>query len=151
MNPLSSTLEAFKARPGKHYNSFQKKVGDGNQYKGLELTRSGNDPVAFATSRDSIIDKATAFLSDRFQGLGHGPILCAAATLTDHHSWPTNNQQQLLIYGEHAIQFLTEHFEALLNQIHFNLQSCLDEWGETKVHLQRERTELHAQQRLLEE
>ena len=48
----------------------------------------------------------------------------------------------MLIYGEDAIQVLSEHFEALLNQNHFNLQSCLDEWMEVKVHLQRERGEL---------
>ena len=48
----------------------------------------------------------------------------------------------MLIYSEDAIQVLLEHFEALLNQNHFNLQSCLDEWMELKVHLQRVRGEL---------
>ena len=58
---------------------------------------------SFAASRDDIIDKATAFLSDRFQGLGHDPILRAAATLTNHHSWPINNPQQMLICDKDAI------------------------------------------------
>ena len=49
----------------------------------------------------------------------------------------------MLIYGEDAIQVLSEHFEALLNQDHFNLRSCLDEWMELKVHLQRARGELY--------
>ena len=41
------------------------------------------------------------------------------------------------------IQVLSEHFEVLLNQNHFNLQSCLDEWMEVKVDLQKERRDLH--------
>lgn len=64
------------------------------------------------------------------------------STWTDHKSWPINNRQQLLIYGEDAIQVSSQHFEALLNHHHFNLQSCLDEWMEIKMHLQRERTKL---------
>lgn len=40
------------------------------------------------------------------------------------------------------IQVLSEHFEALLNPNHFNLQSCLGEWMEVKVYLQKERREL---------
>ena len=138
VNTLSSTLEAFKVRPGENLTSFQERVGDGNQYKGLDLTRSARDAESFAASRDAIIDKATAFLSDRFQGLGHDPVLRAAATLTDHHSWPLNNRQQMLTFGEDAIQVLSEHFDALLNQNHFNLQSCLNEWMEIKVHVQRD-------------
>ena len=93
MNTLSSTLEAFKVRPGKHLSSFQQEVGGGNQYKPLDLPRSGRDAASFASSRDDIIDKATAFLSDRFQGLRRDPILRAAATLTYHHSWLINNRQ----------------------------------------------------------
>ena len=116
VNTLSSTLEAFKVRLGENLTSFQERVGDGNQYKGLDLTRSARDAESFAASRDAIIDKATAFLSDRFQGLGHDPVLRAAATLTDHHSWPLNNRQQMLTFGENAIQVLSEHFDALLNQ-----------------------------------
>lgn len=122
--------------------SFQQGVGDGNQFKGIYLIRSRHDEESFAAKRDDIIDKATAFLRDRFHGLGHDPILHGAATLTDHHAWPITNRQQMLIYGEDAIQVLLEHFEALLNQNHFNLQSCLDEWMELKVHLQRVRGEL---------
>ena len=56
--------------------------------------------------------------------------------------WSLNNRQQLLIYGEDTIQVLSQYFEALLNQQHFNLQSCLDEWMQIKMHLQRERTNL---------
>ena len=138
VNTLLSSLEAFKVRPGKNLTSFQQEVGDGTQYKGLDLNRSGRDTF----SRDDVIDKITAFLSDSFQGLSNDPILHAAATLTDHHSWPINNRQQMLTYGEDAIEVLSEHFEALLNQNHFNLQSCLDEWMEVKVHLHRERGEL---------
>ena len=48
----------------------------------------------------------------------------------------------MLTIGEDAIQVLSEHFDALLNQNHFNLQSCLNEWMEIKVHVQRERREL---------
>ena len=48
----------------------------------------------------------------------------------------------MLIYGKGAIQVLSEHFEAFLSKNHFNLQSCLDEWMEVKVHWQRERREL---------
>ena len=142
MNTLSSTLEAFKVRPGEHLMSFQQGVGDVNQFKGIDSIRSGHDEVSFAANRDDIIDKATAFLRDRFHGLGHDPILRGAATLTDHHAWPINNRQQMLIYGEDAIQVLSEHSESLLNQNHFNLKSCLDEWMELKVHLQRVRGEL---------
>ena len=89
-----------------------------------------------------MIDKATAFLCDRFHGLGHDPILHAAATSTDHHSWPINNRQQMLICDEDAIQVLLEHFEALVKQNHFNLQSRVNKWMQVKVHLQRERGEL---------
>ena len=142
VNTLSSTLEAFKVRPGEHLNSFQLEVSDGNQYKGLQLTRSENDAAAFARSKDDIINTAMAFLNDRFQGLGQDPTLSAAATLTDHHSWPINNRPLLLLYGEDAIQALFQHFQVLLNQHNFNLQSCLDEWMEMKVHLQRVRGEL---------
>ena len=142
VNALSSTLDSFKVRAREHLNSFQQEVGDGNLYKGLELTRSECDTASFASSKDEIIDKATAFITDRFQGLGDDLILHGASTLTDHKSWPLNNRQQLLVYGEGAIQVLSQHFEALLNQHHFNLQSCLDEWMEIKMYLQRERTEL---------
>ena len=130
VNTRSSTLEAFKVRPGE------------NQYKGLDLTRLERDADSFEASRDDIIDKATAFLCDRFHGLGHDPILHAAATLTDHHSCPINNRQQMLICDEDAIQVLLEHFEALVNQNHFNLQSRVNKWMQVKVHLQRERGEL---------
>ena len=51
--------------------SFQQGVGDGNQFKGIDSIRSGHDEVSFAFNRDDIIDKATAFLRDRFHGLGH--------------------------------------------------------------------------------
>ena len=37
---------------------------------------------------------------------------------------------------------MSEYFEALLNQNHCNLHSCLDEWMEVKVNLQRGRGEL---------
>ena len=95
--------------------SFQQGVGDGNQFKGIDSIRSGHDEVSFAANRDDIIDKATTFLRDGFHGLGHDPILRGAATLTDHHAWPINNRQQMLIYVEDAIQVLSEHSEALLN------------------------------------
>ena len=91
VNTHSSKIEAFKVRPGKNLTSFQKGVGDGNQHKGLDLTRFECDVESFEASRDDIIDKATDFLRDRFQGLGHDPILHAAATLTNHHSWPISN------------------------------------------------------------
>ena len=142
VNALSSTFESFKVRAGEHLNSFQQEVGDGNLYKGLDLTRSERDTASFARSKDEIINKATAFITERFQGLGDDPILRGASTLTDHKSWPVNNREQLLVYGEDAIQVVAQHFEVLLNQHHFNLQSCLDEWMEIKMHLQRERTEL---------
>ena len=134
----SHPLEAFKVRSGENLTSFQQGVGNGTHYKVLDFTRSGCHAESFASGRDDIIDKVASFLSDRFQGLGNDPILRAAATLTDHHPWPINNQQLMLIYGEDALHILSEHFEALLNQNHFNLQSCLDEWMEVKVHLQRE-------------
>ena len=142
VNALSSTLESFKVRAGEHLNSFQQEVGDGNLYKGLDLTRSEHDTASFVSSKDEIINKATAFITERFQGLSDDPILRGASTLTDHKSWPVNNREQLLVYGEDAIQVVAQHFEVLLNQHHFNLQSCLDEWMEIKMHLQRERTEL---------
>ena len=129
-------------RAGKHLNSFQQEVGDGNLYKGLNLTRSERDTASFARSKDEIINKATAFITERFQGLGDDPVLGGASILTDHKSWPVNNREQLLVYGEDAIQVVAQHFEVLLDQHHFNLQSCLDEWMEIKMHLQRERTEL---------
>lgn len=137
---LSSTLDSFKVRAGEHLNSFQQEVGDGNLYKGLELTRSEHDTASFASSKDEIINQATAFITKRFQGLGDDPILRGASTLTDHKSWTLNNRQQLLVYSEDAIQVLSQHFEALLPVL--NLQSCLDEWMEIKMHLLRERTEL---------
>ena len=87
------------------------------------------------------LTKPQRAITERFQGLGDDPVLRGASTLTDHKSWPLNNRQQLLVYGEDAIQILSQHFEALLNH-HFNLQSCLEEWMEIKMHLQRERTEL---------
>ncbi|XP_068719463.1 zinc finger protein 862-like [Montipora capricornis] len=136
VNALSSMLDSFKVRAGEYLNSFQEEVSDGNLYKGLELTRSERDTASFASSKDEIINKATAFITERFRGLGGTSIL------TDHKSWPLNNRQQLFFYGEDAIQVLSHHFEALLDQHHFNLQSCRDEWMEIKVHLQRERTEL---------
>ena len=142
VNALSSTLESFKVRAGEHLNSFQQEVGDGNLYKGLNLTRSEHDTASFSSSKDEIINKATAFITERFQGLSDDPILHGASTLTDHKLWPVNNREQLLVYGEDAIQVVAQHFEVLLNQHHFNLQSCLDEWMEIKMHLQRERTEL---------
>ena len=55
VNALSSTLDAFKVRPGEHLNSFQQEVGDGNLYKGLDLTRSEHDATSFARSKDEII------------------------------------------------------------------------------------------------
>ena len=144
MYAMSSTLDSFKLRAAEHLNSFQQEVGDGNLYKGLELTRSERDTASFASSKDEIINQATALASitERFQGLGDDPILRGASTLTDHKSWPLNNRQQLLVYGEDAIQVLSQHFEALLNHHHFNLQSCLEEWMEIKMHLQREMTKL---------
>ena len=142
VNVLSSTLESFKVRAGEHLNSFQQEVGDGNLYKGHDLTRSERNTASFASSKDEIVNEATAFITGRFQGLGEDQILCGASTLTDHKSWPVNNRKQLLVYGEDALQVLALHFEVLLNQHHFNLQSCLDEWMEIKMHLQKERTEL---------
>ena len=139
---LSSMLDSFKVRAGEHLNSFQQEVGGGNLYKGLELMRSEHDTASFASSKDEIINQATAFITERFQGLGDDPILRGASTLTDHKSQPLHNRQQLLVYGEDAIQVLSQHFEALLNHHHFNLQSYLDEWMEIKMHLQRERTKL---------
>ena len=65
---------------------------------------SERDAESFEASRDDIIDKASAFLCDRFHGLGHDPILHAAATSTDHHSWPINNRQQMLICDKDAIR-----------------------------------------------
>ena len=137
VNALSSMLDSFKVRAGEYLNSFQQEVGDGNLYEGLELTRSERDTASFARSKDEIVNKAAAFITERFRGLGDDPILREASTLTDHKSWPLNNRQQLLVYGEDAIQVLSHHFEALLDQHHFNLQSCLDEWMEIKMHLQR--------------
>ena len=78
VNALSSTLESFKVRAGEHLNSFQQEVGDGNLYKGLDLTRSERDTASFARSKDEIINKATAFITERFQGLGDDPILRGA-------------------------------------------------------------------------
>lgn len=73
---LSSTLDSFRFRAGEHLNSFQQEVGDGNLYKGLELTRSECDTASFASSKDEIIQmKATAFITERFQGLGDDPVL----------------------------------------------------------------------------
>jgi len=106
------------------------------------LARSEHDTASFASSKDEINNQATAFITERFQGLGDDPILRGASTLTDHKSWPLNNRQQLLVYDGGAIQVLSQHFEALLNHHHFNLLSCLEEWMEIKMHLQRERTEL---------
>ena len=123
VNALSSTLESFKVRAGEHLNSFQQEVGDGNLYKGLNLTRSERDTAAFASNEDEIINKATAFITERFQGLGDDPILRGASTVTDHKSRPVNNRQQLLVHGEDAIQVLAQHFEVLLNQHHINLLS----------------------------
>ena len=80
VNTRSSTLEALKVRPDENLTSFQQGVGDGNQYKGLDLTRIERDAESFAACRDDITDKATAFPSDRFQGLGHDPVLRGAAT-----------------------------------------------------------------------
>ena len=74
---LSSTLGSFKVR-AEHLNSFQQEVGDGNLYKGLELTRSEPDPASFASSKDEIINQATAFITWRFQGSGDDPILHTA-------------------------------------------------------------------------
>ena len=122
---LSSTLDSFKLRAGEHLNSFQQEVGDGNLYKGLELTKSERDTASFASSKDEIINQATVFITERFPGLGDDPILRGALTLTDHKSWPLNNRQQLLVHGEDAIQVLSQHFEALLNHHHFNLQPVL--------------------------
>ena len=70
VNALSSTLDSFKVRAGEHLNSFQQDVGDGNLYKGLELTRSKRDTASFASSKNEIINKATAFITKIFQGLG---------------------------------------------------------------------------------
>ena len=72
---LSSTLDSFKLRAGEHPNSFQQEVGDGNLYKGLELTRSECDTASFASSKDEIINQATAFITEKFQGLGDDPVL----------------------------------------------------------------------------
>ena len=93
VNVLSSTLESFKVRAGEHLNSFQQEVGDGNLYKGLNLTRSERDTASFASNEDEIINKATAFITERFQGLSDDPILRGASTLTDHKSRPVNNRQ----------------------------------------------------------
>ena len=128
MYALSSTLDSFKLRAGEHLKSFQQEVGDGNLYKGLELTRSERDTASFASSKDEIINQATAFITERFQGLGDDPILRGASTLTDHKSWPLNNRQQLLIYGEDVIQVLSQHFEALLNHHHFNSPVLKSGW-----------------------
>ena len=69
MYALSSTLDSFKLRAGEHLNSFQEEVGDGNLYKRLELTRSERDTASFPSSKDEIINQATAFITKRFQGL----------------------------------------------------------------------------------
>ena len=139
VNALSSTLATFRIRPGEHLNSFQQEVGDGNLYKGVELTRSVHGAASFTSSKEETINKATAFITERFQGLGDDPVLHAASTLTDHQSWPVNNRHQLLTYGEDAIEVISQHFVALLNQQHFHPQNCLDECKEIKMHLQRER------------
>ena len=68
-------------------------MGDGNLYKGLELTRSERDTASFASCKDEMITQATAFIMERFPGLGDDPILRGASTLTDHKSWPLNNRQ----------------------------------------------------------
>ena len=57
---LPSTLDSFKLRAGEHLNSFQQEVDDGNLYKGPELTRSECDTASFASSKDEIINQATA-------------------------------------------------------------------------------------------
>ena len=87
VNALTSLLESFRVKAGEHLNSFQQEVGDGNLYKGLDLTRSEHT-ASFASSKDEVINKATAFITKRFQGLGDDPILHGASTLTDHKSWP---------------------------------------------------------------
>ena len=52
VNALSSMLESFKVSAGEHLNSFQQEVGDGNVYKGLDLTRSErNTHSALALAR----------------------------------------------------------------------------------------------------
>ena len=47
VNTRSSTLEALKIRPDENLTSFQQGVGDGNQYKGLDLTRFERDVTVF--------------------------------------------------------------------------------------------------------
>ena len=103
----------FALKKKKKKKKKKKEVGDGNLYKGLDLTRSERDTVSFASNKDEIINKATAFITKRFQGLGDDPILHGASTLTDHKKWPVNNRQQVLVYGEDAIQVLAQHFEVL--------------------------------------
>lgn len=51
VNALSITLETFRIRPGEHLNSFQQEVGDGNVYKGVELTRSVHDAVPLPAAK----------------------------------------------------------------------------------------------------
>ena len=80
VNALSSSLELFNVRAGEHLNSFQQEVGDGNLYEGLDLTRSERDTASFYSSKDEIINKATAFITERYQGLGDDPILRGAST-----------------------------------------------------------------------
>ena len=74
VNTPSSTLESFNVRAGEHLSSFQREVGDGNLYKGLDLTKSERDTASFTSSKDEIINKDTAFITKRFQGLGDDPI-----------------------------------------------------------------------------
>ena len=80
VNALSSSLELFNVRAGEHLNSFQQEVGYGNLYEGPDLTRSEHDTESFDSSKDEIINKATAFITERYQGLGDDPILRGAST-----------------------------------------------------------------------
>jgi len=75
-------LDSFMVKAGEHLNSFHQEVGDGNLYKGLPQTRSEHDKASFVRSKDeTMIMKATTFITERFQGLDDDPILHGAFDL----------------------------------------------------------------------
>ncbi|XP_022808200.1 zinc finger protein 862-like [Stylophora pistillata] len=132
LDRVDLALHNMARRGGRHLQSFQEKVGDGEVFQDVNLKRAENDTETFARNRENILSDSRRFVQQRFESFC-SPVLKAAAVITDHNSWP-RTRDQLGMYGEEDVVVLANHYRDVLNRNDFDIDEAKDEWLSLKLH-----------------